>query len=346
MPFQKNKLQSTSYNFVTGLYEGVLMANEGLIKEGVQISLYAFDTNRDSATTANILANPDMMGMDLILGVMYSNSLPLVQKFSAENGVPFVNPMSENVSGIEANPNAFLLNASTQRQAEACADFAIDSLNNRTAYIITTTKDSALAESYRKSIEKRGGKVANTVVFNFDKMAYYDVVQEIEAAKRQEICHFFIATTDKVAGKTALSAIQNQAVGFPVIAPLSWLEDDQTPIARLASNEIYFYAPFFVNERTKRVKKFTSDFVSRTRVIPSKYAYMGYEAMYQFGMALYLFGSDFPNKIRQFGESTEPQIFNRLDYKDAQVNQHVPILKLENGKLRDIKKYEPEDFED
>jgi len=164
-PFQHEVLSQRRPNaipvFYQGLfdrYEGMRMAQEALGEEGKTIELVAYDTKGDSATTAGILALPEMKSVDLIIGPLFPDARELVLQFSEENRIPMFNPLSANADGIGNNPFAFLINPSHETRARRVADYFTDNSTDSTVYIFygTRTQDSLYAYAYKAEMELRG----------------------------------------------------------------------------------------------------------------------------------------------------------------------------------------------
>ncbi|MEL6533992.1 MAG: ABC transporter substrate-binding protein [Bacteroidota bacterium] len=164
-PFQHevlSQLRPTSIRpFYQGLldrYEGMRMAVDSLAEDGKTIDLVAYDTKGDSATTANILALPEMKSVDLIIGPLFSEARELALKFSEENRILLFNPLSSNSEVIGNNPFAFLVNPSHETRARRVADYYTENSTDSTVYIFygTRAQDSLYAYAYKAEMELRG----------------------------------------------------------------------------------------------------------------------------------------------------------------------------------------------
>jgi len=141
LPFLEESTKSNSLNrdnqFTYDLYEGMLLAKELLAKEDITVQLHPFDTKRDSVHTQQLLEDSKLLDMDLIIGPLYSSTIPLVSTFSKEHEIPMVNPVSSNSAVIQDNPYAYLLMPTVETQGEKVANFVWDNYEeHRKAYII------------------------------------------------------------------------------------------------------------------------------------------------------------------------------------------------------------------
>ena len=127
-PFMKNELGDErnvrSNQFVLDTYEGIELAVQQLNEQGQKINLYAYDTQRDSATTAGILTKPEIRQMDLIIGPLYPATSKLVSAFTYKHKINMLNPLSSNSEVIGGNPMSFLFKPTVETQAKAAATYA------------------------------------------------------------------------------------------------------------------------------------------------------------------------------------------------------------------------------
>ncbi|MGB0526090.1 MAG: ABC transporter substrate-binding protein, partial [Flammeovirgaceae bacterium] len=344
LPFKAKSISAVPQsNFVLELYEGIQLGLENLEKQGIKLNLYTYDTKRDSATTAKLLVNTDMLNMDLIIGPLYGNTLPLVQKFSLENQIPFVNPISDNSLIIKDHPYGFLLSSGYETIAKSVASYASEQLKGKEAVVIhgSAVKDTLTAEAFQKHVELNGGKVLKKVTFTGADYAYNNLVNDLSALRRDTGKYYvYIASNDVVLGRTSLSALQNLLFEGAVFAPYRWLEVDQISYTRMESSKVKFVSPMCFDENKDAFKQFRSDYLKKVKMLPSKFAIMGYETISYFGMMLNNFGVRFTDSIHDENNPITSTLFDQLHYMGGNDNQHVNILQFENGVLRVVNQKE------
>lgn len=337
LPFNAQNLNGGSKsNFVIELYEGILIGLKDLEAKGVKLNVYTYDTKRDSAATAKILANPDMLNMDLCIGPLYGNTLPLIQRFSKEHKIPFVNPISDNSRLIQDNPYGFLLSSGYETVAKRVADFSVDNLKGKKAVIIhgASAKDTLTAKAFTSEFIANGGEV-HTVFKYPDEYAYRSMINELSDIKQDTGKYFvYIASTNVALGRTSLSALRNLLFEGVILAPSRWVDISQMSYTRLEEANVHFVNPGYYDEESTVVKKFRSDYVQKVKVLPTTFAFMGYEAISFFGNALHTYGPNFMEAIHSDGNSVSGTLYHMLGYQGGNDNQQVEILKFEDGKLR------------
>ena len=162
LPFLHDRLRPGAipdfWGGLLNMYEGMRMAQAHLDSLGMPIELLAYDTQRDSATTAKILAMEEMQGVDLIIGPLFPQPLDLVREFSETNRIVMFNPMSTNSAVIGSNPFAFLIQPSQETKARKVAEYAASMDTDSVAYIFygTRSQDSTYAFAYQAEMLARG----------------------------------------------------------------------------------------------------------------------------------------------------------------------------------------------
>lgn len=165
MPFffdsLENPIRTVRNAPIMGLYNGILEAIEDLNATSGRIKIIPYDTRRDPDVTREILSLPEFKSMDLIIGPLFPEPLNEAMKFSFENKINLINPLSTDSEVIGYNPYAFLFRPTTETQAQAAADIVADSVENKYAMLFyeDNAKDSLSAAIYAQSIKARGFEV-------------------------------------------------------------------------------------------------------------------------------------------------------------------------------------------
>ncbi|MCH8014867.1 MAG: sigma 54-interacting transcriptional regulator, partial [Candidatus Dadabacteria bacterium] len=160
LPFMFDDLKPirgrASNQFILDIYEGIKLAHQKLIDDGMKIELYAYDTRKEPDRTKMILQQHDLKGMDVIIGPLYPGPSKLVTEFAYQNRINLINPISNNSEVIGNNPYSFLYNPTSESMARTAAEYASANLQNKNVVIYygEGRKDSVLAFNYMKLIER------------------------------------------------------------------------------------------------------------------------------------------------------------------------------------------------
>lgn len=341
--------------FVLDTYEGIRLAVESLNASGKKINLFAYDTKKDSATTAGILSRPEIRQMDLIVGPLYPVSSKLVSSYTYHHKINMVNPLSYNSEVIGGNPMSFLFKSSLETQAKTAALYASKAFKENPSTIIlygTSAKDSILAYTYRRVAEENGLEISYMKKSSSESAAQLlNFLTETETNEYGVDIpvvtpgHVFITMTDELVAANAISAIEIRGDKLPLIALEDWLDLRFVSYEQLERLQIKFVAPNYINYEKETVENFKDNYIKTTKNLPSEFAYSGYDMMLFFGDMLHehgqYFQQGFSHTIYQDG-----YVFEGYSYNSHNDNQVVPIVQF-NGSVLEVVNYntKPADYE-
>lgn len=334
LPFSLNADAATrkKNQFAADLYAGMKLAQDSLARNNIKVNLFTYEVHTDTAAASKVFQLPELQQMHLVIGPVYKATARQTARFAARTQINVLNPLSEDLEVIQPNPHLFLFESSIITRARKAADFAYDSIASKTGGIIfeNTKDDTLFASAYRKQYELRGGKIkvfrkVNTIK-NPNVMAVYQNVD------LKNLGHVMVASDNLTAAVATTSQVESKFPNLTIIAKDSWLEMPQLSINQLDALKIYFLHPDYINPRNQAVRKFRRKFAGIYNVPPSSYAYSGFEMLFQFGNLLHAYGPDFQTFLPQM-PTVSGALYQGLNYQHGRDNQHVPILKLENGLL-------------
>lgn len=161
-------------SIIFDLYQGMNMAQKHLRKENINLELYPFDTKKRGSSTYELVNNGYLDSADVIVGPLYAKPSEIVSAFSAENGIPMINPVSSNDQLLRKNPYSLLFKPSYETQGRIAAKFAAKTFtDNKKLFIFyETDRDSLMARSYLEAIQQEG-----FFVVRFDRLTNEDAQQ-------------------------------------------------------------------------------------------------------------------------------------------------------------------------
>lgn len=119
LPFMSKQFVPASNREIPGqsikaieFYEGVLMALDTLKKEGVNIFVDVYDTQRDTITVKRLLQTRALQEADLIIGPLTSSNLSLVAEFAKTYQKVLVSPLNSRSDITTNNPYYLQINPS------------------------------------------------------------------------------------------------------------------------------------------------------------------------------------------------------------------------------------------
>ncbi|WMN10682.1 ABC transporter substrate-binding protein [Marivirga salinae] len=384
LPFMADGLSTSKGNkgnqFILDIYQGISEAVAELNKEKEQIQLFAYDTQQDSAATAELLESGDLEQMDLIIGPLYPDPAQLVREYSAKNRINMVNPLSTNSVTIGTNPYSFLMKSTSETRAKIAANYAKQNFKNKNATIFYGDKeqDSVFAYNYKEYLEADSFNITwmaaardplasteilrtLTEVFDTDTLKNQNKVYISNTVKvrvgeedslilsRDTIGHVMVASSDNLLVSNVLSALDTRRDSIPVIGFDDWLEMNQISFDQLQRMKVIMVGQNYFDFSSPEVAEFKEDYRKTYNKLPSHFSYDGYETMRYFGEKLIEYGNYYQYGI--YKEGFQPgYLYFGFDYTNANDNQVVPITTMESLELKMLNYEEvdemPSDFKE
>ncbi|GAB2534774.1 ABC transporter substrate-binding protein [Rufibacter soli] len=322
--------------FLTDFYAGLLSAQDSLQKQGVKVNLYPYDTKNDTVVLKQIMQEPELGSMDLLIGPVYKNNSAMAAKIAQQRNLNMVNPFSDDADVVKGNPYLYLMETSVATQGQKAAAFAYQAFPKKTAVVIYDSQkdDTTFAGNFRRTYLALGGKV--TVFQKINSKTSGNVGGILGPVNLKETGVVVIRSAAQNVATSTVSFLEQRASKVPVLVPQAWLENPQIGFAQLDFLEMYFMAPKFIDNESPQVQAFKEAYSSRYRLPPSSFTYAGFELLQYFGRQLQEKGYSAPPKL----SGVQPGSFyqgigyqSNTSAKQQQDNQYLPILKLDNGRL-------------
>jgi ABC-type branched-subunit amino acid transport system substrate-binding protein len=336
LPFMLAETDATKpgrrFQFVYDMYEGMKIAQEDLAKEGIDIQLYPFDTERNNATIRRKLE--EQKGLDLLIGPLYANNIEPLGAYAAQHNISIVNPFGTGAELLK-NAQTLLSEPSPAAMAQQAAAFASEQLPGKTAIIYygNTPEDSLMAFAYKQAHERNEGRTHIIRSLN-PKMNFQRIISELDAAPRTDSTHIFICARQPAVAVSVVSALLSSKRILPAITTHDWLSYDLLSYEQLQLARMHFIIPDFVRE-TPAKARFDKLIVERTNMIPSKFSYIGYENVYFFGKIIHKYGVNFQRFLVQEPPS-EGLMMPGFDFRSGRENVRTAICTFNGGIFQQV----------
>ncbi len=369
LPFMKNKIKNNtkhlSNEFVIELYEGILIGASDLKSKGINISLHLYDTQKDSATTAELLMLHEIKYMDLIIGPLFPGPVKLVSDFAFVNRINMINPLSSNSEIIGKNPYAFLFMPSGKTRVQKAADYMASTIENKNVFVFhgENARDSVMAYEYKKEIEMRGFTVCyingvakegakdildiltntNTIEFNaseFDSLLNDNkIVGNLKITEKDylviqpdSIGHVFVASNDQALAANTITGLETRGDTIALLGSERWLSQQVISLGGLDRLNAHLIAPTFIDKSTTKYESLNTLYLETFNAYPTRNFYIGYEVMMTTGKMMNRMGNLFQFD-HGINDIVEGELFQGLRYGSKNSNQIVPIIKFRNSEL-------------
>ncbi len=332
LPFAYNKLLAEKNSRVSpiavDMYNGIRLAQQQLAKENIQLNLFAYDVGADADKMTAIARQPEFQSSDLVIGPINGAAIRVAVSFANQTKIGQINPITTNSQIVQNTTSAYLYQASVESQAKYTAQFARRQFTSPTAAVFygNTSRDSLLAHVYRKRFMEAGGKVTA-----FQKISTADVPKMLAAIDATPgLGHIFITSSEQNVAINLVSSLEKKDTKIPVITQANWLSYSMLSYDQFERLQFYFISPEYIDYRSEAAIAFKQAYIQTRNLIPSIYAYQGYDMILYFGRILNEFGTDFHEGLKR-KLPVKGAIFAGYDYRNANDNQYVPIARFVSG---------------
>lgn len=356
LPFAVATLEPTPSRkrnqIVLDFYEGMKLAQDTLLKQGVQIDLRAYDSERNSEKIKKLLETEEIKRSDLIVGPLFPEENKVVQSFSGGQRINTFHPFSNNTEMISENPFGFLFQPSSEAMGRKAADHLIQRArgNKTMVFYGTGKKDSVLAANYIAQAQQHGMKLLRSEKINGNKetIKITDILStptEFDEFKypsqftlpKDSLHSVFVASDDPLIYTKVVGAVEMRGDSIRVVGSENWLEDNAIDLDKYQSLGISLISPNYWNVNTAHYKEFNRRFLAKHGRLASNIARMGYEFMMFTGTQLKTNGVYFQDAL-QSGGILPGFLSEGFDYRYSRDNQLVPFVTIKKGQLMLIEK--------
>ncbi len=321
--------QSRSNRYAVDMYQGMKLAKEQLKKEDISINLLAYDISNDADEMLELINNSTFQQVDLMIGPLFAETNKIARAYSDENGIPLVNPMSNNVGLISDSPLSFLAEPSSAIQGKKAAEFATKQawLSRSVGIFYTnTSNDSTMAHNYRDALKAKGYEIVS-----FQKVQ--NSVDNIYAKlPEKKIGHIFLATTEKKTGLSMLSAMDKKEMNIPLFTTSESFSSTNLSAGIFSGKEIYCLDPEYLDKNKPEVDNFEKLYSSKYGLYPSYFSMQGYDIVLFWGRML---SKNIINLRKGLNQRAfqENMTLGGYDYRNSQDNQILTITTFQNYKF-------------
>ena len=354
-PFLTSTLEPTPKvkrsQFTLDLYEGMKLAVDTLKKQGINIELLAYDTERNPDILKRLLDSDELKTSDLIVGPLSLEESKEIQDFSIEHKINVINPVSNNSEFLGENPFAMLFQPSYETLGIKAAELVAARIRNKNSlvYYGDTPKDSVMAFNFMKRATELGltivlaeelnretsGKIISTLTTATEKDEFKNAVDF--TLKKDSIGSIFVASDNPLIYTKVISSVETRNDSTVIVGMENWLGGDvnyekfeRLHILLAAPNYTRTTDPTYQDFRRKFIRKhgtFSQDYLS--------YAKIGFEFMMFVGKALNRGGVYFQQSFTS-GETIDGHLYKGFNFSGARDNQNVPFVFFKGGQLNSL----------
>jgi hypothetical protein len=354
LPFMVNTLDPSPTpkrnQSVLDLYQGMKLAVDTLQKQGVKLSLRAYDTQWKTDRIKTILNTDELKNTDLIVGPFFQDEAKLIQEFSAANRINTFNPVHNNSELIATNPFGFLYQPATEILGRKSGEFlaAYAKKKNCMVFYGTSKRDSLLAANFIQAAHKNGLKITashkvpkeNTKMI-FDILTTPTEFDDFRNPKqftlpKDSLGSIFVASDDALIYSKVVGSIETRRDQIIVLGSEKWIEQTAIDLEKFQTLPIVLTAPNFTNPQKPATIAFEKKYVKTHGKVPSDFASVGYELMLILGNQLKKNGVYFQEALSK--APVAGYLTEGVNYQESRSNTLIPFIKLTDGQMVIVEK--------
>ena len=316
--------------YAIDIYQGMKMAKSKLLKEAITINLFTYDITNNPDDIMELVNNQSFKKMDLLIGPLFAETNKVATAYCQMNQIPIVNPMSNNRRILDEYSLSFLAQPSAEMQAIKASDFVRNQAflgRNTAIYYTDSPNDSTMAAIYRQQMQKVGYEIVK-----FEKILPYsnDIIAKLPTNR---VSHIFMATSDKKAGLSMITALNKKENMTPLITTAEAFNSSSLSNGTLSGREVFCLDPEFVDLEKPEVDTFRKDYLSKYGIIPSYYAFHGYDLALFWGRILNRNGANIRKILDNQDSYKDTYTLSGYNYLNSQDNQILPVTTFQNYKF-------------
>ena len=286
LPINVNSKPNASY---VEFYQGFLLGLEKLKEQGKgKTNLAVYNTQHDTQAVQRIVNSPAFAKTNLIVGPVYEDELKPVINFAHANAVPVISPLA-NIVAVKS-PALYQLSPDAECKYDKIANL-ID--GSRDIYLIyASAYDKEFEQEIKKQLE---GKSYATYNYTFDQKSILTptnaLAQQIESVdellkKEKPALFIVLANTetdvDRILGtlassKVAITERSESCANYVVLGTSRWSRFNNIDQTSYFNNNVVMISTYHAKRDSALVLEFDSRYIEAYKMLPSLYAYRGYD---------------------------------------------------------------------
>ena len=254
---------------------GVELALDSLRKQGKNICLHTFDTNKDTIKIHQIVNSNALENMDIIIGPLYANNFRILcEKYGDDTTKILISPLSKNTSNVRKYKSVYQLSPNFQVQQKIIMDYVLE-YHKQDKVIVLNEKGYEGKSAYIKHLFNQQEKEIETFTIEYTKV---DSIRKIFTEKQVVI----IPSENKGFVSKILGSIGGMDSTSVVFGSYDWKKYDNLDIHNLMFLNVKFPNPYSFNKFSKHDIYFVKLFEKKYNTNQGKYTHIAYNTLMHF----------------------------------------------------------------
>jgi hypothetical protein len=254
---------------------GIELAIDSLRKQGKNIQLHTFDTNKDRLKIHQIISSRVLDNMDIIIGPLYANNFSLLcERYGNDTTKILIFPLSKNTNNVKEYKAVYLLSPSFQVQMNIIKDYVLKH-HKQDRIIVLNDKKNKGKSAYIKNLFSQGEKVVETYTVYSTKV---DSIRKLFNANQVVI----IPSENKAFVSKILGSIGGMDSTSLVFGLYDWKKYDNLDIHNLMFLDVKFPDAYSFSNSNNHDVSFLELFENKYNTNQAKYTHIAYNIVMHF----------------------------------------------------------------
>lgn len=302
LPFMLKQEVNVRSALYTEYYQGFLLAVDSLKRQGYSINVNAYDSEDSLEVVKEILTQPMMTTMDLIIAPDDDRAIDVIADFGEQHDINVVNTFSMKNEKVNTNARLFQSNIpGSYLYAEVIALF-VKTFSDKTIVFLHNTEDSEPENEFITALKTElAERNMNDTVCNYTTVLELSNLSHIRKLRSV----LFIPTSNKKeAIATTLPALEEFVANNPqcnvsLFGYPSWVPQINKNINRFYKLDTYMFSRFYTIPNDNRLYDLSIKYLywynSEMKNASPRYALLGFDTGMYFMSAIARYGKNFAN---------------------------------------------------
>ena len=254
---------------------GVELALDSLRKQGKNICLHTFDTNKDTLKVNQIIYSKALENMDIIIGPLYSNNFRvLCEKYGDDTTKILISPLSKNTENVKKYKAVYQLSPSFQVQTNIIKEYIL--VHHKDDRVIVLNEKGYEGKSaYIKHLFMQHEKVVETFTLKYTKV---DSIRKMFSDNQVVI----IPSENKGFVSKILGSIGGLDSTSFVFGLHDWKKYDNLDIHNLMFLDVKFPSTYSFSKYSNHDNGFLKLFEKKYNTNQARYTHIAYNILMHF----------------------------------------------------------------
>jgi hypothetical protein len=254
---------------------GVELALDSLRKQGKNICLHTFDTNKDTLKVHQIVNSKALENMDIIIGPLYANNFRILcEKYGDDTTKILISPLSKNTNSVKKYKAVYQLSPSFQVQEKIIMDYVLK-YHKQDRVIVLNEKGYEGKSAYIQHLFKQHEKEVETFTVEYTKV---DSIRKLFSEKQVVI----IPSENKGFVSKILGSIGGLDSTSFVFGLYDWKKYDNLDIHNLMFLDVKFPDSYYYSNTNNHDISFVKLFEKKYNTNQAKYTHIAYNTLMHF----------------------------------------------------------------